>query len=197
MNRQIIIISVLVLLLGGCTQTEQTTVVSWKTSSPPTDTLIYVDKISEGSYNFKELRFILFVDSLVKEALTNGEKAKKNLELSGYEISLSDETFLDGVDFKLCNIYHQDWPFNQRFIFNQKTGMVGFFPSHSRKEHYLLFKAESSDTTYKLTDELLTFFQKDTTLNPLPPPMPIDIPVIEVEDEIEIDEDKLESAKTN
>ncbi len=173
------------------------TVVSWKTFSPPTDTLIYVDRISDDSYNFKELHFILFVDSLLKVAFKSEGGMENIFEQSGYEISLSDETFFDGVEFKLCNIYHQDWPFNQRFIYNQKTGVVGFFPSHSRKEHYLLFTAESSDTTYKLTDELLTFFQKDTTLNPPPPPMPIDIPVIEVEDEIEIDEEKLESAKTN
>ena len=110
------------------------------------------------------------------------------LEISNYEIEVSKKAYFKNDNFVMCYLFHPEWPTNHRFIFSRKNGVVGFLPSHSGTKHYLLHRVEKLDTAYRLTKELLTFFQKDTILNPPPPPMPKNIPVIQLYDDIELDE---------
>jgi hypothetical protein len=187
MDKQKIIISVLVLLFWSCSKNEPKRIVSWKTLSPPYYTLLNIDSINNDTYNFKDLKFILFVDSLLKETSQHESLEGKKLEVSEYQISASEETFFNGDGYIMFNIYHPDWPWNHRFIFNKKIGIVGLLPSHSMKKHYLVSQVIGTDTTYRLTSKLLTFLQQDTILNPPPPTMPKDLRVIEVE--IDIDEE--------
>ncbi|WP_188467663.1 hypothetical protein [Marivirga lumbricoides] len=189
------IFPLLALYLLGCSQKESLTVVSWKTFSTPYDTLLSVDTIGNSQYNFERLEFILLADSLLK-ATTEEEKLSDTLfEISNYEIGVSKKAYYKNQDFIMCNLYHPEWHTNHRFIFNGKNGVVGFFPSHSGKKYYLSYRLEESDTTFRLTRELLTFFRQDTILNPLPPPMPKNIPIIEAFDEVEINQSLLKVKK--
>lgn len=185
-----IIFIVLALFLSSCNNPEPVTVVSWKTFSSPYDTMISVDTIGKNPYNLKRLEFILLADSLLKVTLKEEKLSDTLLEISNYEILVSKKAYFKSDDFEMCYIFHPEWKTNHRFIFNRKNGVVGFLPSHSGNKHYLLYKVQESDTTYKLTSELLVFFQKDTILNPPPPPMPKNIPTIELFDDIERNESK-------
>ncbi len=186
-NRKIILL-VLVLHLLGCTQKEPFTAVIWKTFSTPYDTMISVDTIGKTPYNFKRLELILFADSLLKATIKQENLSDTMFEVSKYEIGVSKIAYFKNDNFAMCYLFHPEWSTDHRFIFNRKNGVVGFLPSHSGNKHYLLYRVEESDTAYQLTKELLNFFQKDTILNPPPPPMPKNIPVIQLYDDIELDE---------
>lgn len=191
MKKLKIIFPLLALYLLGCTQKEPLNVVSWKTFSTPYDTLLSVDTIGNSHYNFKRLEFILLVDSLLTATIKEEKLSDTLFEISNYEIGVSKKAHYKNENFTMCNLYHPDWYTNHRFIFNRKNGVVGFLPSHSGKKHYLSYRVEESDTTFRLTRELLIFFRQDTILNPPPPPMPKNIPIIEIFDDIEINESLL------
>jgi len=174
MNYKYILFSIFLLLFFSCEKREKQTIVGWKTIEEyPEEHLVIVDTLGSSPYNKSSLGFLIEIDSMLKASEINLLNDRQEFHLGEFEISIiANSSFnLSGQDmnFSKISIYHNDWPWNQIYIYSPEYGIVAEYPGHSRKKNMLVFMITGKDTVYTLKELLLEYFEDDTILNPIPP----------------------------
>ncbi|MDR7128044.1 hypothetical protein J2X69_000372 [Algoriphagus sp. 4150] len=177
------------MILFSCEKSEKPTIVGWKTIEEYHDGhLAIVDTLGRFPYNNSTLEFLIEIDSMLKSKNAYHLNDPKEFLIGEFEISIGRHSSfnLSGkeIKFSKISIYHNDWPWNQIYIYSPEYGIVAEFPGHSQKKNMLDFLISGNDTVYTLDEQLLAFFENDTILNPISP-MPIEGPeVIEIPEKI-------------
>ena len=174
------------LLLFSCVKSEKQTIVGWKTIEYHEEHFAIVDTLGRFPYNTSTLKFLNEIDSILKSNKVSLLNNKQEFLIGGFEISIGRHSSfnLSGEEMKFSkiSIFHNDWPWNQIYIYSPDYGIVAQFPGHSQKKFMLDFMIIENDTVYKLEEQLLEYFENDTILNPIPP-IPIEpSEIIEISD---------------